>query len=39
MLKLSDISFANTGQQVDGLLNSVKAKKLYWAIVAVLVGR
>jgi type II secretion system protein C len=36
VLKLNDINFANTGEQVDGLLRSVKAKKLYWPIVAVL---
>jgi type II secretion system protein C len=36
VLKLKDISLVNIGQQVDGLLRSTKAKKLYWTMAAVL---
>jgi type II secretion system protein C len=36
VLKFNDINVVNVGQQVDGLVRSAKAKKLYWAAVAVL---
>jgi type II secretion system protein C len=36
VLKLNDINFVDNGQQVANLLRSSKAKKVYWATVALL---
>jgi type II secretion system protein C len=36
VLKLNSINFVNISQQVNRLLGSVKAKKLYWAMAAAL---